>query len=348
MSFSIDAALLWKTTGLFPTTMFDHKLFKVYHFDQIPLNRDVYLMDEKWIAEWESGMVKMFNRGGYPIVGYISHAAVRAIGESALELSWYPNVHTRFHEMKIIMPLEQLIKCVGCYEYDHDPVLFVKGKWLSQIHLRRHSVFALVDAIGVKAALLAGSLDRKLLIRLRKRIDTVSKHHESFSFVSFADSLLLKSNWYVGQYNSKTKYSYEPELIIRALVDVRKVYKDVLGMEIYAVLTQGSNEYYDDNLLHISGNHVSLNSLGLPFAQLLEIDSAARDAKKKKLHEAADLYMDEDYFHSLNFIQEFAMKKNELPKYSYHLPMGTGPGYYYCSNFDDLRANLRKGYKRTK
>ena len=46
--------------------------------------------------------------------------------------------------------------------------------------------------------------------------------------------------------------------------DLQAVYQMVLGKDVYAILTQGTAEYYEDSLLHISSgkNHVSLNSLG--------------------------------------------------------------------------------------
>lgn len=323
--------------------MFEHQLFRVYSFAEVPLDRDLYLMDERWMREWETGMIRMFDGGKYPVVGYVSHAAARAIDANSIELSWYPNVHTRFHEMKIALPRNQFITCVDCWQHDIDPFVFVRHKWLSHIHLRAHSIFAFVDAIGVKDALLKGSLSRGKLVRLRRRIDTIASHYPKISFISFADSLLLKTNWYVGQYNSKTKYSYEPERMFKVLSDIRKAYLEVLGMNVYAILTQGSNEYFNDALLHTANNHVSLNSLGLPFAQLLSIDGAAREAIRTGRHGPFDLYLDEDFYRSLHLRYEY--RKEEKPKALYRLPMGTGPGYYYFASYSDLMNNLDRRRK---
>src|SRR5207253_10855548 len=125
-----------------------------------------------------------------------------------------------------------------------------------------------------------GAIEKQRLAELRERIDQVAAKYPNIFFVSFADSLLLKSNWHVGQYDSPVKYTYEPEPFIIAIADLRRVYHDVFGMAIYAVLTQGSNEYYEDAVFNISesGNHISLNSLGAPFAQLRALEDAARQA----------------------------------------------------------------------
>jgi len=322
--------------------MFEHRSFDVYDFADITLNTDIYLMDDKWMAEWEAAMVNMLNGGkGEPsTVGYISRAAAISVGDSSIELSWYPNISTRFHELRIVLPRDQFIACVGCSEYDYKPRIFVKERWHTHLHLRSHSLFALVDAIGVTKALEEARLTKKLLLRLRRRIDTIAKHYPDVSFVSFADSLLLKSGWHVGQYNSRIKYSYEPEKIFRVLRVVRKAYAEVLNMRIYAVIAQGLNEYYDESGIHIAGNHISLNSLGLPFAQLLSIEKAARLAIREDRHMPADVYMDEDFYHSLHFVRDFAITKNEQPRQPYRLPMGTGESSYFYASFETIEKSL--------
>ncbi len=149
---------------------------------------------------------------------------------------------------------------LGCADYDEKPHVFVKSGWLDHLHLRSYSVFALIDAIDVKDALKKGLLTRGKLVRLRDRIDAIAEQHPDIAFISFADSLLLKSNWHVGQFESEIEYSYEPEIFVRLISEIQTVYREVLGLDIYAVLTQGSNAYYEDPLLHRSetGNHISL------------------------------------------------------------------------------------------
>ncbi len=298
-------------------------------------------MDEKWMQAYEADLLGTFAGEEYKYVGYISYAAARSIKSDAIELSWYPNIHDRFHEMKVTLPRSQFITCTEVRQYDEKPRVFVRGEWLNGLHLRPHSVFALVDAIGVRLALENGTLDNSRLVLLRERIDAIAGRYPTVAFVSFADSLLLKSNWFVGAWDSAVKYSYEPETIVRLLPEIQFVYREVLGMEIYAVIAQGINEYYEDRLLHISStqNHVSLNSLGLPFAQLLEIDSAVRSAIRVGDHRPAEVYMDENFYHSLRFSHDF--DKNHRPKSSYISKMSTGPNYYFFEDCQMLLANLR-------
>jgi hypothetical protein len=159
----------------------------------------------------------------------------------------------------------------------------------------------------------------------------------NISFISFADSLLLKSNWAVGHHQSELKYDYEPEVFINLAKELSGIYQECLGLKVYAVIAQGDN----DNLLHISEtkNHVSLNSLGIPFAQIIEIEGVARQALKDGIHEPSDLYMDERYYRSLKLKNEF--KKNEQPNNTYESKMIEDRCRYYYNGFDVILNNLK-------
>src|SRR5262245_35093535 len=147
--------------------MFEHEYFDKYAFEEVPLNRDIYLMDELWMKDYERAWLSFFAGGECENVGYISYAAARRVNKRSLELSWYANAHTRFHEVIVDLPRDQFVACVGCWRYDEKPHVFVNGKWLERLHLRSHSIFALIDAVGVRSALKDGLLTRKKLIRLR-------------------------------------------------------------------------------------------------------------------------------------------------------------------------------------
>lgn len=325
--------------------MFEHKDIDKYSFKDIPLNQDCVLMSEKYMEEFSNALVGMLegkDKSPYE-VGYVSFVAGRQINDNSLDLSWYPNVLTRFHEVSVSLPKDKIITCVGCWQYDVNPYIFVKHDWLERLHTREYSVFALIDAIGVKEAIRNNLLTKELLIELRNRIDALAEQHSDISFISFADSLILKSNWSVGYFHKGIECSYEPESILKIICEIQEIYRDVLGLEIYSVVTQGSNEYYEEPLLHISQskNHICLNSLGVPFAELLAIESAAKSAIKNGKHGPSELYMDEQYYHSLNF--EFEYGKNDKPKNTYRAIMKTEvPNYFYAS-CNDIMLNLRSG-----
>lgn len=299
-------------------------------------------MDDKYIKEYEEELLALFagNKIGDP-VGYISYAAARTINENSVELSWYANAHTRFHEVVISLPKDQFVACIGSSSIDERPHIFVKSSWLANLHLRYFSVFGLIDAIGVKVALEQGLVTRDRLIKLRDQIDIISKKHPDFSFITFGDSVLIKSNWSVGYFVTGQKYTYNPETLVSLIKEFRTIYKDILDLNIYAILTQGINEYYDDPLLHISpsNNHISLNSLGIPFSQLLSIDTHARKAVRDNLHGPAELYMDKSFYFSLNFKHGF--DKHSCEHNTYQDKMSREPAKYFISSLADVLDNLK-------
>src|SRR5215211_3611153 len=124
-------------------------------------------MDEKWMADYERRLLKGLAGGDWDNVGYISYAAVRRATADGLELSWYLNIHDRFHEMRIHLPGASFITCIGCHSCDEKPHIFVKSDWLTDIHLRTNSVFVMVDAIGVTKALASGAISTAQLDGLR-------------------------------------------------------------------------------------------------------------------------------------------------------------------------------------
>jgi hypothetical protein len=320
--------------------MFDHRCFELVEFENAPLNQDIYLMSDRWIDEFERSTVKMFEGGEYCPAGYIAYASIRTILPDAMELSWYPNIHDRFHEVGIVLPKHEFVTCIRCYEYDIKPHVFVHDTWLNKLYLRVNSTFLMVDAIGVKDEIRSGRLQREKLVQLRDAIDALAERYQSLTFVSFADSLLIKGNWSVGHVDSDVIYSYEPEIFVFIISELQKIYLEVLDLKIYAVVTQGVNEYYEDSPSQISssGNHLSLNSLGLPFAQLQAIEQSARAAIKNKIHTPQELYMDEHFYRSLKF--RYPFRKNEKPRAYYRNPMTGGESTYFYGSCQDFLGHL--------
>lgn len=303
--------------------MLKHANFQLVPFEEVPLNRDIVVMDEKWIPDYEREWLRAFDgdRDADTNVGYVSYVAARSVGDEWLELSWYPNTYDRFHEVPIFLPKSAFVACVDLWRYDDKPRVFVQSDWLTDIHERPLAAFAIVDAIGVKRLLQTANLSGDALRSLRDRIDEIASRYPEFAFISFADSLLVKQVWSVGHVGSTIKYTYSPEALLPVVAELRRAFKESLGVPAYAIMTQGVNAYADDIALHtsVSGNHVSLNALGLPFAQLMAIESAARQAIRSKAHEPAELYLDAMFFRSLKFNRRF--EKNRVATYAYQSPM---------------------------
>jgi hypothetical protein len=88
---------------------------------------------------------------------------------------------------------------------------------------------------------------------------------------------------------------------------------------------------------------VCLNSLGIPFAQLLAIDEAVRNSIKERTHQAFELYMDGKFFHSLRLQHTF--DKNTVGKNLYRARMMSGECTYYYAQLRTILDNLAQREK---
>ncbi|KFL37876.1 hypothetical protein [Arenimonas donghaensis] len=321
--------------------MFSRAEIEHHDFTAVPVDRDIYLMDEKWIPEYEAYIDAIY-AGNHPDPpGFISYASVRSIATDHLEISWYPNIHDRYHELLLRLPHCDFIVCVECRDIDEKPRIFVRSEWLDDLHRRPYSAFALVDAIGVKNALRAGNLAESRLVALRGALDEIAARQTQIAIFSFADSVLIKSHWTVGAFDTPVDYTYTPEMMIDLVEEVFSAFKIHLSLDCYACITQGFNEYSDGAIVHTSpsGHHISLNSLGLPFAQLLSIDHATHQAIRTGRHAAAELYLDQLYYRSLRW--QYGFDRDGQPAGEYDAPLSHHPGQYYCLSLDLVRANLK-------
>lgn len=313
---------------------------KWHQFSAVPIH-DVFLMDQRWFEAQAVEWAKMTAGQPSKSIGYILNASPKKRTRQALELLWYPNIYTRFHRVSIILPKSDFICCLSFPHHDEKPFVFVSSKWIRNTLLRRYSIFALIDVIGVKNAIRKGLLTRGKLLKVRAGIDSLTKKYPEVSFVSFADSLLLKTIWETRYAYDSHQSQYKPEQVIQIIGEISDLYKAVLGLKVYSILTQGANEYYKDASLHISDSkrHISLNSLGIPFAQLQAIDLKVHKLIKKSESWSHNIYLDSDLFYSLKFPENFSNEGNQA-KHHYLSPLEKARGTFHCFNYERLAKNI--------
>ena len=307
------------------------------------MNSDLIIMDEKWISDYEREWVQVFagSAANPYLVGFVTRVVARSVGDGWVELAWYVNINERFHEVPLFLPVDCIVTCVDVPTYDEKPHIFVRSDWLTDIHEKPLSTFAWVDAIGIKDLIQKGRLPSASLLALRGRIDLIAAKYSHLAFVSFADNLLVKQVWSVGHVGSATRYTYAPENLFPAIVELHTAINEVLGVDAYTVMAQGMNAYDDPAPLHISPqqNHISLNSLGVPFAQLQAIETAVRQAIRAGDHAPCNLYLDLSLWRSLNIDFEY---RQSLPLWPYESPMTRAAGaIYVATSIQAVLDNLR-------
>ena len=325
--------------------LFPSESFQIFKLDELPLRRDTWIMDEADLPEWRSVWLESMegSETASPYeVGRITRIHVAEITDAGAEISWYANTHDRFHEVKCVLPKEAFVTAACAYRYERRVSVFVKTDWLRKLHLQNNSIFAMIDVANMTKAIKSGKIKHENLIALRNSLDEISGRYPLVAFISFADSLLIKTNWTSGMIDTEVGYTYCPENLIILFKELQKIYQATLGVKIYGVFAQGANEYYDGPILNFSDtrNHISLNSLGLPFAQLLNIDCAARKAISDGAHPPAEIYMDEDFFHSLRFEQHSC--KENWPRAFYAAKLTPNRCEYFLATCEDLMSCLQK------
>lgn len=318
--------------------MFNPNVFDIFSYENIPLDEDLFILDECYMHEYNSMVLDVLAGKDYRNLDVHFPAATRKINEQSIEISLVANFIDRHHQLNVFLPRNQFVNCVCCTKIDDKiPHVFVKSNWIEYIHSKTFCIFCLIDASDFKKLLKTTELSNTKSIKLRKAIDKLSQKYLNTAFISFADNVLIKKNWKLGDFQDDSKYRYNPEEIIYIIKDVRDIYKKVLNLGIYAICTQGFNVCFDDDLLHISASnrHVSLNSLGLPFEQLFSIQNSLAPTK----HGRAELYLDEQFFRSIKL--NYSYNKQSKHRYKYTSKVANNPSYYLCFQIDDLLEIIR-------
>jgi hypothetical protein len=319
----------------------EHPNVENYGFHEVPVGLILYLMDVTHFSDYEAAFRRFMTGEEYEHVGVVAGAIVTAIHDEAIELDVTTGWIKSYHSIRIYLPFDKFRACVGSKYWDEHPRLFVDGEWLLDVFTRNHSVFGLFDAIGIKSMIQNAKISKEQLMALRDGVDLIAGKFTDVSFISFADSILLKSNWTVGHFETEIRHTYRPGVFLDAFFELRELYCRVLGTRSYIVLTQGTNEYSTDGLLHISnpGNHVSLNSLGIPFAELKAIEDSARCKIRKGTHPDAEIYLDQSFYFALP--DDYKIRRRMERKCSYDPVFANGEdSYYYWFNSADYSERI--------
>jgi len=268
--------------------------------------------------------------------------SVDASRENAIDLEIQVNVRDRGHCAVRTLPKSQLIAHVRFLDRDGHPYLVVDQAWFDELQGSTFSIYGLVDVGGMRNYLSeCGQVPWEVISELRKRIDAIAAEHQHCAFISLADSIVVKTNWSGG--SDGYEATYQPEKFIALLGTLTDTFSSVFHMPAYAVAAQGVNQCGDGALIHVSteGNHVLVPSLATPFAQLFEIERAARDSIKAGLHQPSTLYLSKALFQSLRFRGHSAPSDlvQRLVKYRSRA-VSAESGFYLPTSQAELRGFL--------
>lgn len=284
------------------------KEVQFYTFDEVPLARDLFVIGASQIDVLKSKWDWYLSQPDGPSPGhpnsFLKHrwCAIETRDADSCEINLEISIRTRWHGAIRTLPRTKFVGCVKFWNYEKRPYLIVDQDWFDDIEQTRFSLYGLVDVVGMRALLSRqGKVEQDQLQSLKREMDSLAAKHREFAFVTFADNVLVKTNWSARPdvYDA----SYNPEKFLHVLADVRKALRSVLGLDSYAVVTQGGDSFASESPLYVSPeqNHVFFGSLGTPFVELFDIDKAARLAIRSKSHAPCNLYLAHSFLLTLKF-----------------------------------------------
>jgi len=117
--------------------LFTHSIFDHYSYLQVPLGKEIYLVDVANEFSYHDMMVNHFGGRDYDCNLLATPAVVHSINANGIELSWCSNVYTRQRAIHDTLPIDQFCRCVASSEIGEDPVVFTSSEWLRSIYLKK-------------------------------------------------------------------------------------------------------------------------------------------------------------------------------------------------------------------
>lgn len=315
--------------------MFESEIFEIISPEIFSKGVEILLSDEHRMESYQA-MYLYAHAGGDEYSDSNCYTCfISSKDQNLFSLNIQLNYYDRHHTIDTEISIEDIISCVRCSEYCENPTLFVKARWMEQFESRQHSIFAIVDACDMKNAIRAGKVCQTSLNNFRKRIDESSERNSQIGYISFADSVILKSDWRMSKYSK-----YNPELIISVVGEIRDAFVECFSVSAYSVLTQGMNEFQEPDIFwrSKSGNHVCMNSFGTPFAQLNEIESIAKESIRNNTHKKYDFYLSETIFRSLAF--RVVHNHETTESFKYESKMSKKFERYFCLDWNDINLDV--------
>lgn len=280
---------------------------KFYKYEEIPTNRDIFIISGFQLKEFEKQWQYYFAGENIELVhpnNFINYKVgyIQKVFNNSLEINIGLNTSIRFHGASRILPSSKVIACVEFTSIGDKPYLIVDGEWFEENEKAIFSSYALIDASGMRNLLeQIGTINETQINNFKNMINHIASEYKEYFFLTYADSVIIKSNWTPKEKDyDKT---YQPETLLNVIKKIFTSFKSAFDLDAYAIITQGANQVMGNSNFEISlqKNHIFFSSLGAHFAELFEIDSVVRKNIKKEIHSRKNLYLSNSFFFTLRF-----------------------------------------------
>jgi len=284
------------------------KFSTIYDFSDVPMNRDCFIIrkseKELFIKAWEKyiGAPDGTNPPHPNEMLDYQWCCVSAKCDMYLDINYCITKNIRFHGVMKRLPRSQFDSAYHIDGYQKRPYIIVDDEWIDSIAKIENSLYAYIDIIGIKKYITEkGKISKDNYQQLISEVDEIADKYENYAFISFADNILIKSNW------SACITEYEnlfcPEKLILVIKEIREAIKKSLNLDAYAIATQGVNYVENNNLFLKSGknNHFAIPSIASPFSEIFDIDNKIKDNIRNGIHGEFQLYLSESLAKSMKY-----------------------------------------------
>ncbi len=320
------------------------KPLDIVDYKDIAIERDVFLIQESdyrdFILLWRYYLEDADTKTPHPNNFIpIRRGSIEKIEENYLEVNLCVDQTERYHSSIVNLPKDNFVVSLENWNYQKQPIIIVKDKWMKTFMNKSFSIFCLIDAIGVKKHLIKnGNLPIKQIRLFKKFIDTLSNSFPELVFLSFGDSVIISSSF---SGSSLYFYQYSPERILLAAAKVREAFQKYLEFDSYVVMSQGF--IFDHGIFKKKrcsfGTHISFNSLGTPFTYLFDIDKNAQENFKNAIHPPMTFYVDERLWWALR-LKDKCKDKYESSYSTFYSKISAKDVKYYWLDFNQLLNDL--------
>lgn len=316
--------------------------FTVVPYDELEIGREHYFTKKSNIKEIEKYYCDVFQdvEELKSLECFLDPLVIKNIDKLYIVVDMFPNTSERFHRFEKRIPRSVFESCLHVYSYDKRPYLFLKDDWIDRFWNSTYSTYVFIDLIGFKKYMEKHvELDRSLFQSINLQLDYFVKDRPDVSIISVSDSVIIKKNWGIRDEYKK----FTPEDLIKDFLEVKTIFKRAMGLDSFAVFTQGFNEFSSDDVFRssVSGRHVSMLTSGAPFIDLMDIEKAAVSNQKKKIHPPCDCYFHEDFLLSINFKFEHAKWRDNIAKYRFDSKT-TLSNFYFPLNSEDVLNRIEQ------
>ncbi|MTI89263.1 MAG: hypothetical protein FH748_15010 [Balneolaceae bacterium] len=278
--------------------------FEFYAPEEIPKERDCFLLSANGEKLIERQWIEWLNNYDYDtwkhpneLVDY-TPCWIYSTNDLFINLSFMINYKNRFHSVNTLLPRQMLKIAFLPFTAEKRPYLLVDDSWYNKLFTYTYSMYCIIDFIGIRELIAKyGEVPADTINNIQSICSEVGNSHKDLQIIMLADNILVKSKW-----KPEESDKYNPEILVRLIIDLMNGIEKRSGIKSYAIFTQGTNYVNEDKILDIPKNEntISIPSISSPFIESFEIDNNVRKLIRKKEIKPKTLYIENSLYLSMD------------------------------------------------